>query len=369
EHLDPQNTLTRYFHDPAGDRLQTRISNLPAAPRSGAEPDAWCREGLLDRTMYRFDTAGNLAERANGEHRLHLAWDVNQRLIETTSNGPRTSYGYDPLGRRVFKETDGVRTLFVWDGDVLIGETTVPADGPGRASIGNSATTREYVYYPQTFEPLFLIEGEGKQREVFWYHNDPNGCPTRLTDTSGRVRWAAACTALGRVATLHVAEIRNPIRLQGQYHDEETSLHYNRYRYYDPSLGSYVSADPLGLIGGINLYGLGLNVLRWADPFGLQCDILFGQRRIAPHFRSMDADIPDSLRGRALRDVAEDLKAGRLHPDQLEVKYFVQPVTGQKIAESNRTLAALSMAGMQPTRVREVPVTPELLGRLDDPPL
>lgn len=83
----------------------------------------------------------------------------------------------------------------------------------------------------------------------------------------------------------------------------------------------------------------------------------------------MDAGIPDYLRGRALRDVADDLKAGRLHPDQLEVKYFIHPETGQRIAESNRTLAALSMAGKKPTRVREVPVSSELLSRLDEPPL
>ncbi|MDC6117325.1 RHS repeat-associated core domain-containing protein [Serratia rubidaea] len=42
----------------------------------------------------------------------------------------------------------------------------------------------------------------------------------------------------------------NPLRFQGQYFDAETGLHYNRYRYYDPQTGSYISQDPIGLVGG-----------------------------------------------------------------------------------------------------------------------
>jgi RHS repeat-associated protein len=45
------------------------------------------------------------------------------------------------------------------------------------------------------------------------------------------------------------------IRLPGQYHDAETGLHYNWHRYYDPNTGRYISADPIGIAGGLNLYG------------------------------------------------------------------------------------------------------------------
>ena len=43
--------------------------------------------------------------------------------------------------------------------------------------------------------------------------------------------------------------------LKGQYEDEETGLYYNRFRYYDPSTGAYISQDPIGLAGGSRLYG------------------------------------------------------------------------------------------------------------------
>nr|WP_306305908.1 RHS repeat-associated core domain-containing protein [Prevotella aurantiaca] len=37
-----------------------------------------------------------------------------------------------------------------------------------------------------------------------------------------------------------------PFKYQGQYEDAETGLYYNRFRYYDPNAGSYISQDPIG---------------------------------------------------------------------------------------------------------------------------
>jgi RHS repeat-associated protein len=64
-------------------------------------------------------------------------------------------------------------------------------------------------------------------------------------------------------------EVGNAIRFQGQYHDEETGLHYNRYRYYDPDIGRFVSKDPIGLQGGVNVYQYAPNPVQWVDPLGL----------------------------------------------------------------------------------------------------
>uniref|UniRef100_UPI00138AEA92 RHS repeat-associated core domain-containing protein n=1 Tax=Yersinia wautersii TaxID=1341643 RepID=UPI00138AEA92 len=59
------------------------------------------------------------------------------------------------------------------------------------------------------------------------------------------------------------------LKLQGQYLDRETGLHYNTFRYYDPVMGRFTQPDPIGLAGGINLYAYAPNPLGWVDPLGL----------------------------------------------------------------------------------------------------
>lgn len=64
-------------------------------------------------------------------------------------------------------------------------------------------------------------------------------------------------------------KVNVPFRFQGQYHDEESGLHYNRFRYYDPEIGRFVSQDPIGLQGGINLFEYAPNPIVWIDFLGL----------------------------------------------------------------------------------------------------
>ena len=63
--------------------------------------------------------------------------------------------------------------------------------------------------------------------------------------------------------------LKNPIRFQGQYHDHETGLHYNRYRYYDLRAGRFINKDPISYAGGLNLYAYAPNPTGWVDPLGL----------------------------------------------------------------------------------------------------
>ena len=63
-----------------------------------------------------------------------------------------------------------------------------------------------------------------------------------------------------------------PFRYQGQYEDSETGLYYNRFRYYDPSTGAYISQDPIGLAGNNpTLYGYVCDSNTEFDSFGLDC--------------------------------------------------------------------------------------------------
>ena len=161
---------------------------------------------------------------------------------------------YDALGRRTQKSVNGLRTIFAWDGDTLISEQY--EDQPAR----------EYVYYPGTFEPLAIIEQNG---EFYYYHNDPNGLPQEVSKNNGEIIWSADYDAQGRIAHVLADDIVQPMRMQGQYFDPEIDLCYNRHRYYDPHICSFISQDPLGLAAGENAYVYAPNVWGWVDPLGL----------------------------------------------------------------------------------------------------
>ena len=97
-----------------------------------------------------------------------------------------------------------------------------------------------------------------------------------MTVELGDVVWEATYKAWGetqeviaRASQAAGVTPKNPLRFQGQQLDEETGLHYNRHRYYDPAMGRYISMDPIGLRGGLNVWRYGPNPTQWLDPLGL----------------------------------------------------------------------------------------------------
>ncbi|WP_425512195.1 RHS repeat domain-containing protein, partial [Xanthomonas translucens] len=186
QHTDPKGRIERFFNDPAGDRLATRVQQVQLRKVAGGDDDQqvqWTREGSYDGVHYVFDRAGDLIRKGSPAgpepDDLELLWDANHRLAESRKAGQTTHYGYDPLGRRVFKRNPTHTTWFYWDGDVLLGEVKQAHDEPDAAPVwvGNVADlieakrrkeklaklrerTREYVYYPDTFIPLALVQKE-----------------------------------------------------------------------------------------------------------------------------------------------------------------------------------------------------------------
>lgn len=106
---------------------------------------------------------------------------------------------------------------------------------------------------------------------VHYYHCDHLGTPLALTDQAGKVVWAAKLDPWGNLQEeYNPHDIDQPIRLPGQHHDRETGLYYNRYRYYDPRMGSYINQDPIGLRGGANKFSYPGDPIAGVDPLGLQ---------------------------------------------------------------------------------------------------
>ncbi|HAK2952878.1 TPA: type IV secretion protein Rhs [Salmonella enterica] len=118
------------------------------------------------------------------------------------------------------------------------------------------------------------VLGRGEKTRVRWFRNGLNGSPEALTDSDGvvkwRQQWPARLWGRERHEVLKDAHgVMQNLRFQGQYLDRETGLHYNLFRYYDPDCGRFTQPDPIGLMGGINLYAYAPNPLSWIDPLGL----------------------------------------------------------------------------------------------------
>jgi RHS repeat-associated protein len=113
-------------------------------------------------------------------------------------------------------------------------------------------------------------------RAVHYAHNDHLGSPHMLTDETGRPVWSAVYEPFGKASINDDVDgdgsrVTLNMRFPGQYYDDESGLHYNYFRYYDPDSGRYITSDPIGLNGGLNTYVyVEQNPIIGADPFGLK---------------------------------------------------------------------------------------------------
>ena len=116
--------------------------------------------------------------------------------------------------------------------------------------------------------------------KIYHYHCNHLGTPQELSDDKGDIIWLSYDRAWGgNFDSLYKQQFVDnwaidenelqPFKFQGQCLDIETDLHYNRFRYYDSDVGMFVSRDPIGLLGGFNVFQYALNPTEWIDPFGL----------------------------------------------------------------------------------------------------
>ncbi len=269
---------------------------------------------------HQYDAAGNL--QTDGLHHYH--YDSQGRLQSSQTgqgaDAPTTRYAHNALGQRVFKteplyaaasskdgalddeeedpsllqtlrdfftrlwnpaksEAEHLGWAYVYDEEgSLLGEY-----GMGGAQ---SAGQSQYLYLPTAQGPIPMA-AEIDNR-LYAIHTDHLGTPRRLTQADGQAAWQWAYTPYGDEAptlgakrftnettnpttgSTNIAPVRFNLRYPGQYFDEESGLHYNYFRSYDPKTGRYTQTDPIGLQGGWNRFSyVGGNPLSGIDPLGL----------------------------------------------------------------------------------------------------
>jgi RHS repeat-associated protein len=219
-------------------------------------------------------------------------------------------------------------TWFVWDGNRLLQEIKAQMRrGAQQEPQTADCLTHTYVYEPESFVPLAQLrtcsplhhvaraalpksmrvraggpmvakdKSLGEPVQIRHYHCDHIGTPREVTAEDGGITWQATYRAWGNTASVHWEAVGTesaadpgldraannaslseaarddsglqPLRFQGQYFDSETGLHYNRFRYYDPDCGRFVTQDPIGLAGGDNPSQYALSPTSAIDPLGL----------------------------------------------------------------------------------------------------
>ncbi|WP_323870516.1 RHS repeat-associated core domain-containing protein [Xenorhabdus szentirmaii] len=283
-----------------------RADNLLERPQSMMEKEAVENNHLTpqgDRLSqwnpwrYEHDAHGNVISRGtSSSNRQVYRYDGDNRLMLAEGNGMKAIYHYDALGRRIRKVVttwptgtpQQEQTDFVWHGLKLLQERNV-----------NTGKTHTYCYEShESYTPLACIVAKGAVQDYFWYHTDINSAPLEVTDEDGKIAWSGKYDAFGAVNSTTMAYFTDTerssrnfdqnLRYAGQYFDKETGLHFNTYRYYAPEIGRFISPDPIGLNGGINLYQYAPNPLGWVDPLGLnskKCQYVYRELSVEDRIR------------------------------------------------------------------------------------
>jgi RHS repeat-associated protein len=240
-----------YAYDGAGRRTRTAGSlsatNLPNTITS-ATYDANNRLTAWNGVPFTYDDNGNLLNDGS----LTYTWNARDELAGV-SGAASATFAYDGFGRRIKKTVGGVTTGYVYDGMNFVVET----DGAG-AFAGNTLTGLGLD------ESYMRVGLAGATRH---FVTDANNNTLRLLDVAGAVTDSYGYEPYGK--TTAAGTSGNSQQYTGRENDN-TGLYYYRARYYHPTVGRFVSEDPIGLAGGANVYAyVGGNPASNRDPKGL----------------------------------------------------------------------------------------------------
>lgn len=215
---------------------------------------------------YMYDDEGRLIsrERQGSGLKEWYSYDAENRLrsyVQTIDSmgTPQTivsaAYGYDPLGRRILKCVNQVSRRYIHDGYNVLHEV----DGAGRVA-------RSYTNGINLDEQLMFRDSSGAVR--FYCHDMENSVVALADGTGNRVQHYEYDETGNVIARLSATEFQ-PFQFSGREFDPESETIHLRARQYDPIIGRFVVEDPVGLVGGYNLYGYLKNrPVMGRDPLG-----------------------------------------------------------------------------------------------------
>ena len=207
-----------------------------------------------DGTAYSlsYDNDGNITSLSTGGNPLLTGtWNAENRLISIESPDTKLEFKYDYMGRRVEKKvysgSTGSWTLnthlkFVYNEYEQIEEL----DGAN-----SNAILKKRIW------GLSKLIADVHGSTAYYAVGDANKNITEYLDRSGAIQAHYEYSPFGKI-TKKTGIMQNDFdfRFSSEYHDTETGLVYYNYRYYSPSLGRWLSRDPIEEEGGYNLYGM-----------------------------------------------------------------------------------------------------------------
>jgi len=243
---DPVLANQSISYDAAGNRV---TSGLVPKPGSGNPEQRTYSVNNLNQYLsvtsassvvqLSYDLNGNLTQEVANGVVYGFRWDWENRLVgySNSASGVSASYYYDPFGRRLRKVVNGVTNWYLYADEGLVEEM----DGQGHE-------IRSYGYAPNSLwmnDPVYLRVATGQGTNVYYFLNDQLGAPQKLIARNGEVVWSMESEAFGKATVFSDSTVTNNLRFSSQYYDQESSLHYNTQRYYEPEVGRYLGRDPI----------------------------------------------------------------------------------------------------------------------------
>jgi RHS repeat-associated protein len=243
------NTTESYSYDPVGNRL----SSLGVSPYS-VNPSNELTS--TPSATYTYDSNGNTLTSVAGSNTTSYAWDFENRLTSVTlpGTGGTVTFKYDPFGRRIEKTSSAGTSIYAYDKNNLIEETN-----------SSGTVVARYAQGLKMDEELAML----RSGTTSYYEVDGLGTATSLSNAAGALAQTYTFDSFGNL-TASSGSLTNPFRYTGREWDTETNLQFSRFRYYDPSVGRFLTEDPLGFKAAPNFYPYVDNrPTRYRDPLGL----------------------------------------------------------------------------------------------------